>query len=677
MLCNITDLAMPPLSQEFVPSTYNMRPFDIKLLQYKKPLIEKIRQIDGSSVTRFHASFTPYAIFNSNPNHRVFTKALQGSIDVSADGEDFNLKTVSTISEIQNIFIDFDDLLQSINHVILLNFDGFKERLIFFSEHLSELFYFNSLPSEEVFKQFNSMFPLDEMGNATFIQPATKSQYSWISVFVGLVNSVAIFTKSKDVFRYEFDINSNTMKDLTVKSLAYSNYKQYPTCGALLALLTIRNNVFLNEFSNGSISLKTDGYNLLKEIIDLVYELGIHTQCDTFVDEGIPEQAIIVIWNWLQLIDAIFAIMNGLKPIIDYDYCTPRLTESFKPVVILLRFVSEIFNNSKPISLTDMISALDTICSYITKFPAFDNFNSATLNFSGPSSWIKLTKTSLISTFQNILFKIKQSCDTLKANQIVDLKNDEVQLIDHLIETCEFQIVCSIIFSFKLMKELIEENLSGSNDFVRPIMILRVAFSHFISNSCGYLISHLTDLNIRTRKDLDPKGSCSGSKLLALSSIPLSQIESNLFKPLHEVDIQCNDIMNNLFNIFNDFNSLLEIIMTVHTLGMKAPDLRDSPVLKTQFRFLLSLCLLLRTLDDHKVAWATSHPNTPWKISVTEWKAIVEETKYRSSADLNKMNEDPETEFLPWDSWDSMENLFDDKQYGELFESIGLEFGKI
>lgn len=678
---------LPLINNSSIISTnFDQSPFNLKLLLYKKPLIEKIRLSDGSSIASYHPSFTEYAIFNSNPNYRKFAKLLENSIDISPDGQDLNLKITPILFQIQNLSIDINDILSLIDNVIISNFNGFKERLLFFNDKLSELFYFNSLPFETILKKFNSFFTINNNnGSIIFNPPDNKSQYAWISTFASLVKSTLIFSKSKNYFKFNFNDNDNDsiyLHELATKSLSYSNYKKYPNCGALFALLALRNNIFLAEYANGSISLKIDGYSLLIELINLIYSLGIHTQCDTFIDEGIPEDSIIIIWNWVQLLDAIFASFNCKRPIIDYDYCIPRLTESFKNFVIIFRFFSEIFNNFKTISLTDMICALDTVSDYTKKFTSFNNNDLNILKSNGLTAWSKLSKNLLITVFQKILFKIKQSCEQLKLNfNEFNLNNNELILIDKLIEKCDFQIICSIILSFKLMNNLVKENLNNSNEFFRPLLILRVIFSSFISNSYNYLISHLTSMNLTNKfKNIQSfDKSYKDNKIEILNSTSILTIESNLFKPLNEVDVKNNKILNNLFDIFNDFDSLLNLIMSLYNLGTKNHDLDGSSILNKQFKFLLSLCLLLKTINEHKFKWINLNPNKPWKISINEWKIMIDEAKFRSyidNDDLNNINNNLNSQIECLLPWDYMENLFQDKEYMDIFESIGLDFDK-
>lgn len=622
-------------------------------------------------------------MFQSRDIHRSFIKLLEGSVEVSPEGRNLSEKPVPLISKIQSVFVDIGDAVRLVEEVVLSNYWGFRRRLLFFNEHLPDLFYFHSLPFDEVIKRFDMMFQVN--GEVvSFVPPEDKCSFAWLSVCASLVKSVVVFTKSKGYFDVEMD--GDGLSELAIKTLAYSNYKQEPTLAGLLALLAIRNNLFLNESSNGSVALRVDGLQLLREIIECVYATGVHVQCNVFEEEGMPEESMIIVWNWIQLMDAIIACIGGTKLLVDYDYCVPRLSEVFKPVTVLFRFIAEVFNNSKPISLMDMVSVLDTVGEYIGKFPSFDNFNKESLNYGESTGWIKLTKASLVSVFQIILFKIRHSCESLRGAE-VGLDQRDRKKIEELIEKCNARIKSCMVFTVMVIESAVSGKLE--EEYFRPLVLMRVSFSNFILNAYGCLIWHLADSSVYHFPTCDLTAK---EKIAKVYAYPLSEIEVAVFQPLHFVDNK-NGVMGEICDLFDDVGSLRELLMRLYRLGMGEPDLGNSPILRTQFKFLLRVCMVLETVERVRGRGGAG-------VTLEEWRAVVEEARRESAArngtiyesqnkapssalsstkqtstaiepDLLSLGDDLLRE-ANW-SWDYLESLFQTDEYTGLMD--GLEDG--
>lgn len=651
---------------------YSQHPFDVKLLMYKKPLIEKLRQPDGTSLAKFHQPFTHYAIFNSNRYHRHLATLLD-SIGTALNDEKINSTPV--LAHLQTVYSDPIDINKLVQAVIVDQYPGFCERLDAFESLLSKSFYSNTLPVDTVMRRFSQMFTVQLDGAAHFNIPELKFQYSWVSLFASIVHAVCTFTKTTAMFEYCFD--PTHIQELYLKALAYSDYKKSPCSGSLLALWALRNNMFLNEATNGVIKVEADALGLLRDIIDVCHMLGIHIQCNIFEDEGISEQCITILWNWIQLVDSILAAQYGTMPLVNYESCVPHLTESFKPIIVLFRYVAEVFNTSHPISITDMVSVLDIVSEYVTKLPAFDKFEIAGQSFGAAKTWVKLTKACLISVLQSILFKIKQSCEMLKLESDLELTEADIELVDGLIERCDFQSTCIVIFSFRLMSCAIKLNPEWSLEEPGPLLILRVSFSRFVSQAYHYIISHLSHMNLLGNASETFQGP--EWKLQQLENNSITDLEAYLFRPMHLVDNQNDPMMANLVSIFNDLPTLLEMLWTFYKQGNEEPDLANSVMLQTQLQFLFSICLLLQTVNERKAEQEFFQPGQEWRIDAQDWKAIVEEVKNKQANYSNQVSCDTSA-FTGSDfqldgksPWDQVENLFDNEQFQKVVESIGLD----
>ncbi|GMM30985.1 hypothetical protein DAMA08_037300 [Martiniozyma asiatica (nom. inval.)] len=634
---------------------------------YNKPLIKESIK-NGITVCNFYGPLSIEAICDNN---NISSKFIELS-NLFIETEEISEKCISNdLNHVEMLQADYSDteISKLIETVILPNYKAFKERLVYFDHELQN-FFFEFIPIKFLMKKFEEWFVLDDNSKIKsandilkdhgfsdnfpkdehyiFNAPEHRHEYSILSLIVSLVRQVNVFTEHiPNQFFFELGDIKEEMNKLTLMSFAYSEYQTKPSYYSLIALITIRNNVFFLDMSSSLKETQNQIFSSFKIILDVAFNLGIHTRSDLFINDGIDEIYVTHVWNFIQIMDRVYGVVFGKQPLINYNHCIPRFLPEFEPIILILIEISDAFNSLNPISISEMIQKFNKFVGFASNLPSFQSliFDSIGSRGSFISNSFKIVMKSLfLAAHQILLYKIRYLLE--------DLDCQKNFIVNDLKENCENQITVSFLFSFRMMKEFLMlpsycKDLKHSNIFIttRSCMAKQLSFSYY------YLI---TNFSLFEKKKKNRNITAPINNGLRLKLLDLKEFEENVFSVLDLSFAPLKSHFNgsvlhelsDLVSIFkNDLTCLKEIFLEFYNVGSKDKAFSDPIVISKQLKLLLTLTYLLETIDEtNLLETKNSHDST---LKIKEWNEIIEKTKSKlRQEDINLGNLDNELDYF-------------------------------
>ncbi|GMM31271.1 hypothetical protein DAMA08_040160 [Martiniozyma asiatica (nom. inval.)] len=706
----------------------NISFLDKKSLDYKRLYVEEFTTSTGIKIKKCHSPLSSQAIFENNADFKKFTKIAESFIGIDIQEENFKNAQKINSNGLHHLNVEYTnmDIIQMVEKSFLLQCHGFKERVSYFEKDLSNLFY-GFLPTEKLKQKFDEWFilkktpvdncitnstnenelNLDFMFEETYVfrPPTDKCEFAILSYMIALNRVVNIFTVylPNNTFKFNYNENPAEIHKLCLAVLAYSDYQNQPTFYSLATIMTIRCNSFFLNISNNLKSYEVDSYHLLQVTMEIGFSLGIHRRWDLFLDEGVTEKASQSLWNIMQLLDASFSTIFLRKPLIDYRYCLHSGIVEVEEQVTFYRSLYDQFSDITPISINDMISTVNNITSFISKLCGFKDLIDCNIN--GPKQQKHLldfhTKCLLLLSCQQILFKIRFTLEEYK-NHIDSLPVDEIKNIEEIKKRCEYQLLLSLLLSFKIIKECVANSfLKPTSGFSHTMLTLRFNLSKFVSMAYYFIVSKISVFDINCLVDKKPNNNSFSSykynmelELISLEnletifSLPFDELcydPSKQLPPKNMADHEIQKTSEIIYGFKDNFTAVIDLFLDLCNLGSTYKILTDSVILSSQFRFFIGLCNLLKTNGEMKKNWTKEHPGQAWKIDSEKWKILAGETKNKLNSieeiKIDKSNENIDIqnnfESLDSDPWGFLENVITDDFNKDILESFGLDFGSV
>ncbi|GMM31269.1 hypothetical protein DAMA08_040140 [Martiniozyma asiatica (nom. inval.)] len=662
-----------------------------KSSDYKKTMINKRTNSNGTTFSTFYGPLSMEAIFNSNKIAHQFTELSKSFILMERTATTENFPSTSKPIDILQAKYTEEKIIELVESTILPFCEAFEERLSYFEKELQDFFY-ESVPMKVLQEKFKKWFVLSKvhvkrsdeepaikilkdngfnLGASTkeryvFHPPELSSEYAILSLITSVVRQVMIFTEHlPGQFQNDLVYNQKQFQMLTLATLSYSEYRSKPSFYSLLSLMMIRNNLFFLDMSTTIDQTENQAYLFLQIILNVALNIGIHVQCDIFVEDGIPESAVIKIWNFLQLMDAIYGIIFSKPPIINYNYCMPNIDPEMENLIGILRSVAGTFVSKIPISINDMIQKVDELSAYSRKLPNFNSLIYDHMNTEESANWDALlvwTKCFFLAVHQTILYKIRYTLEECS------MTSDPA--IFYMKQKCEHQLTVSLLLAFKMMKEsIIASSVHQNLRYTHSFIVLRCVMAKFISFSYSFIISNFAIFDKYHFVLEDDK---SYKDNIELDLLNLEYLENDVFLPFENVIPTMSKSLiskdsesqtRSLTHSFkNNFTSLMNLFTDFYNIGSKYKIITAPMVLTKELKYMMVLCHLLKTAAEFRSEWQRNNPLQMWRLDIEEWKKVIEKTRKKLLfMDANMDNDVSDPLAVNWEyDFDFIESKLDD-----------------
>ncbi|OWB72730.1 hypothetical protein B5S31_g2451 [[Candida] boidinii] len=265
---------------------------------------------------------------------------------------------------------DFEDNMK----LVVPEFEGVIERLKYFKDHLSLLFDF--LDIDVVEEYFRDNFRKGDNGETIFIRPKKCSYYSDVSLVLGTLAFIDIFSVNL-VFQYPLNDQDNLLYILSARALeiaTYSRKQRLPVLQALLVQRLIQ--IYDTRECDGGDG--TNSYYTFQQSLNIAHSLGLHRDPESiknmiYKDVRIPLPISKRIWRktWghLKELDDHYCIVIGTPQLINDEFSdcsSDSVQEHIAEYSNLTRKVfKRLCSEISPLSINEVTGCLNSLLDFL------------------------------------------------------------------------------------------------------------------------------------------------------------------------------------------------------------------------------------------------------------------------------------------------------------------------
>lgn len=283
-----------------------------------------------------------------------------------------------------------DDIF--VQRIVLPNIGPFRERILYFQNHLNSLIFRGCIPMNIV----RSLF--QEYSNTTkdriSDRPFDSGICADLSLIIGVVYITYLFTRQYDnqdeLFHFHLSYSGNELLALFLKLLNFSRFRSHKTLAGFLSLLIFCQCLLLCKGSDET-HRELDSYGLFQMCFNMCMQMGFHhdpTTLSTYsfekgfnvTDRAISSKFIRRIWNFMQTEDTFYSIMIGTPLLIDYKVCSEfYMTSAYSAQTLeasslkVQREVCEVINSRQVVSVNEIVDQIFKILEFCHTLPSTSN----------------------------------------------------------------------------------------------------------------------------------------------------------------------------------------------------------------------------------------------------------------------------------------------------------------